>query len=89
MPASEALVKRPVDSITISAPTDPHGSAAGSFSANTRIFLPPIVNELNVPDYDVLEINASRERGIGEVRDRITNFISMMPFGPFKVVLLS
>jgi replication factor C small subunit len=46
------------------------------------------LNELEIPSYDVLEINASRERGIGEVRDRITNFISMMPFGPFKVVLL-
>ena len=47
-----------------------------------------LLNELEIPQYDILEINASRERGIGEVRERITNFIQMMPFGPFKVVLL-
>ena len=33
--ASSRLVKKPVDSITTSAPTSPHGSAAGSRSANT------------------------------------------------------
>jgi replication factor C small subunit len=47
-----------------------------------------LLHELEIPEYDILEMNASRERGIAEVRDRITNFIQMMPFGPFKVVLL-
>jgi replication factor C small subunit len=47
-----------------------------------------LINEIGIPNYDVLEINASRERGIDEVREKITNFISMIPFGPFKVVLL-
>lgn len=47
-----------------------------------------LINALDIEPYDVLEINASRERGIDEVRDKITNFISMIPFGPFKVVLL-
>jgi len=47
-----------------------------------------LFNELNVSSYDILEINASRERGIDEVRDRVTNFIQIMPFGAFKYVLL-
>jgi DNA polymerase III delta prime subunit len=47
-----------------------------------------LLHELEIPAYDILEMNASRERGIDEVRTRITNFIQMMPFGPFKVVLL-
>ena len=47
-----------------------------------------LFNELNVSSYDILEINASRERGIDEVRDRITSFIQIMPFGAFKYVLL-
>ena len=47
-----------------------------------------LFNELNVSSYDILEINASRERGIDEIRDRVTNFIQIMPFGAFKYVLL-
>lgn len=47
-----------------------------------------LLNEIGIPDYDILEINASRNRGIEEVRRQITNFIQMMPFGPFKCVLL-
>lgn len=66
----------------------PHLLLSGSPGIGKTTLAKLLLNELNVPDYDVLEINASRERGIGEVRDRITNFISMMPFGPFKVVLL-
>lgn len=66
----------------------PHLLLSGSPGIGKTTLAKLLLNELNVPDYDILEINASRERGIGEVRDRITNFISMMPFGPFKVVLL-
>jgi replication factor C small subunit len=36
----------------------------------------------------VLEINASRTNSVDDVRDKITNFVQMIPFGPFKVVLL-
>jgi replication factor C small subunit len=47
-----------------------------------------LINELGIEEYDILEINASRQRGIDTIRDTITNFVSMIPFGPFKVVLL-
>jgi replication factor C small subunit len=66
----------------------PHLLLSGSPGIGKTTLAKVLLNELEIPNYDVLEINASRERGIGEVRDRITNFISMMPFGPFKVVLL-
>jgi replication factor C small subunit len=36
----------------------------------------------------VLELNASRTNSVDDVRDKITNFVQMIPFGPFKVVLL-
>src|SRR5512143_3562733 len=39
--ASSALVKRPVDSMTTSAPSSPHGSAVGSFSWSTLMLLSP------------------------------------------------
>lgn len=66
----------------------PHLLLSGSPGIGKTTMAKMLLNELEIPEYDILEINASRERGIGEVRERITNFISMMPFGPFKVVLL-
>ncbi len=47
-----------------------------------------LISELGIEDYDVLEINASRTNSVDDVRDKITNFVQMIPFGPFKVVLL-
>jgi len=47
-----------------------------------------LCNELKIEAFDILEINASRENRIETVRDKITNFVQMIPLGPFKVVLL-
>jgi DNA polymerase III delta prime subunit len=47
-----------------------------------------LIKELEVEDYDVLEINASRENGVDVIRDKIIGFVQTMPFGKFKVVLL-
>ena len=47
-----------------------------------------LLNELQVNDLDVLEINASRTNSVDEVRTNIINFVQMIPFGEFKVVLL-
>lgn len=47
-----------------------------------------LINELGVDEYDVLEINASRENGVDVIRDKILGFVQTMPFGKFKVVLL-
>lgn len=47
-----------------------------------------LINELEINEYDVLEINASRENGVEVVREKILNFVQTMPFGKFKIVLL-
>jgi DNA polymerase III delta prime subunit len=47
-----------------------------------------LMKELNVDEYDILEINASRENSVDVVRNKIVNFVQTMPFGNFKVVLL-
>jgi DNA polymerase III delta prime subunit len=47
-----------------------------------------LINELGIEEYDVLEINASRENGVDVIRDKILGFVQTMPFGKFKIVLL-
>jgi replication factor C small subunit len=68
--------------------TIPNLLLSGSPGLGKTTLAKVLLNEIGVPAFDLLEINASRERGIGEVRERITNFVSMIPFGPFKAVLL-
>jgi len=47
-----------------------------------------LINEFGINDFDVLEINASRENGVDIVRDKIHNFSQTIPFGEWKIVLL-
>jgi DNA polymerase III delta prime subunit len=47
-----------------------------------------LFNELDVSSYDILEINASRENSVDTVREKINNFVQIMPFGDYKYVLL-
>jgi replication factor C small subunit len=66
----------------------PHLLLSGSPGIGKTTLAKLLLNELGVESYDIMEINASRQRGIDEVRDRISSFISTIPFGKFKVVLL-
>jgi replication factor C small subunit len=66
----------------------PHLLLSGSPGIGKTTLAKILLNELNIPDYDVLEVNASRETSIDFIRDKIVPFVSMIPFGPFKVVLL-
>jgi replication factor C small subunit len=66
----------------------PHLLLSGSAGIGKTTMAKMLVNELGIEEYDVLEINASRTNSVDDVRDKITNFVQMIPFGPFKVVLL-
>ena len=66
----------------------PHLLLSGAAGIGKTTLARVLCNELNIEDYDVLEINASRENNVDTVRDKIINFVQMIPFGPFKVVLL-
>lgn len=66
----------------------PHLLLSGSAGIGKTTLAKILIKELGIEDYDVLEINASRTNSVDDVRDKITNFVQMIPFGPFKVVLL-
>jgi replication factor C small subunit len=66
----------------------PHLLFSGAAGIGKTTMAKILINELEIPDYDVLEINATRTNSVDAVRDKITNFVQMIPFGPFKVVLL-
>ena len=66
----------------------PHLLLSGSPGTGKTTLAKMLMHELEIDDMDILEINASRERGIDLVRDKIVNFSSTMPFGDFKIILL-
>jgi replication factor C small subunit len=68
--------------------TIPHLLFSGSAGIGKTTLAKILCNELGINDLDILEINASRENNVDTVRDKIINFVQMIPFGPFKVVLL-
>ena len=68
--------------------TIPHLLLSGDPGTGKTTLAKILINELGVQDFDVLEINASRENGIDNMRERINGFVQTMPFGRFKVVLL-
>jgi replication factor C small subunit len=66
----------------------PHLLFSGNAGIGKTTLARILFNELDVNDLDVLEINASRTNSVEDVRDKIVNFVQMIPFGDFKVVLL-
>ena len=66
----------------------PHLLFSGAPGVGKTTLAKILINELEIDDYDILEINASRENSIDTIRDKITGFVQTMPFGKFKVVLL-
>jgi replication factor C small subunit len=66
----------------------PHLLLSGDPGTGKTTLAKVLIHELGVEEYDVLEINASRENSVDVVRDKIVGFVQTMPFGKFKVVLL-
>ena len=66
----------------------PHLLFSGAPGVGKTTLAKILINQLGIDDYDVLEINASRENSVDTIRDKITGFVQTMPYGIFKVVLL-
>jgi replication factor C small subunit len=66
----------------------PHLLFSGGAGIGKTTLAKLLFNELDIHDLDILEINASRTNSVEDVRSKIVNFVQMIPFGDFKVVLL-
>ena len=47
-----------------------------------------LANQLGIDDYDFLQVNASRDNGVDFLKGKIETFVSTLPFGHLKIVLL-
>ena len=65
--------------------TIPHLLFSGAPGVGKTTLAKILIRQLGIDEYDVLEINASRENSVDTIRDKITNFVQTMPFGIFKV----
>ena len=68
--------------------TIPHLLFSGGPGTGKTTLAKVLIHDLGVDDFDVLQINASRDNGVDFIRDKIEGFVSTMPFGEFKIVLL-
>lgn len=66
----------------------PHLIFSGGAGVGKTTLAKILIRALELDEYDVMELNASATNSVDAVRDKITNFVSTMPFGKFKVVLL-
>jgi replication factor C small subunit len=72
----------------IKAGSIPHLLFSGAAGIGKTTLAKILINALQIDEYDVLEINASRTNSVDDIRDSVVNFVSTMPFGQFKIVLL-
>lgn len=47
-----------------------------------------LFKELDVDESDILVINGSAQNGVDAIRDKITGFVTIMPFGEFRYVFI-
>jgi len=66
----------------------PHLLFSGPAGTGKTTLAKILINGCDLDEYDVKEINASRDNRVEYIREVIEGFVQTMPFGAFKVVLL-
>jgi len=66
----------------------PHLLLTGPAGTGKTTLAKILVNELDIDPYDFLQVNASRDNGVDFLKTKIEGFVSTLPFGDLKIVLL-
>lgn len=66
----------------------PHLLFSGAAGTGKTTLAKILINAYNINEYDVMEVNASRNNTVEFIKETIVPFISTMPFGDYKIVLL-
>ena len=66
----------------------PHLMLSGSAGIGKTTLAKMLCNELGVNDFDIMFANGSKEGRKVEWVDKLINFCQVIPFGPFKVVII-
>lgn len=66
----------------------PHLLFTGPAGTGKTTLAKILVNSLEIDQYDFLQVNASRDNGVDFLKNKIEGFVSTMPFGDLKIVLL-
>ena len=66
----------------------PHLLLTGPAGTGKTTLAKILVNVLEIHDYDFLQVNASRDNGVEFLKGKIEGFVSTIPFGELKIVLL-
>ena len=68
----------------------PHILLTGGPGCGKTTLAKILVNELNIDPYDLLFLNASRQNSVDDMRNQITTFVSIAPYGEtrMKIVIL-
>lgn len=66
----------------------PHLLLYGPAGTGKTTLAKVLVNSMNIDAYDFLQVNASRDNGVDFLKTKIEGFVSTLPFGHLKIVLL-
>jgi replication factor C small subunit len=66
----------------------PHMLLSGAPGTGKTTLAKVLMHELNINDFDIKEVNASKDNNVDYIRDSITRFAETMGYGEIKYILL-